>query len=183
MATSFQQVLDEIYSETVDDASVADAELAIDIATQFRALRERRELSQRAVAKLVGRTQQAISKIENPTHSGHSLSVLKEVVTSLDAVLDVTIVPLENLDAYRSLFPVKPALENMSDRQSAGSSTIGNMPSKWPSSASPDTTSSSWARWSTEPNVPDHSNLSSENTIVNFEQWLSERSRERVRHG
>jgi transcriptional regulator with XRE-family HTH domain len=93
--------------------------VAIDIATQFSALRERRGLSQAQVAELIGKTQQAISRIENPTHAGHNIAVLRKVVEALGAVIDVTIVPMEDLEAYQELFPPKPTIEDIHARLEA----------------------------------------------------------------
>jgi transcriptional regulator with XRE-family HTH domain len=119
MKSAFLRELDEIFDGVVDDHEVAKWGVAIDIATQFSALRERRGLSQAQVAELVGKTQQAISRIENPTHAGHNLAVLRKVVEALGAVIDVTIVPMEDLEAYQELFPPKPTIEDIHARLEA----------------------------------------------------------------
>ena len=113
--TTFLEELEEILG-SVDSQAYAEARLALEIATQFAALREQRGLTQRQLAERLGRTQQAVSKIENPTHAGHSLSRLKAAVAALDATLDVTIVPLEDLAAYEALRPPKPTLEAIQQR-------------------------------------------------------------------
>lgn len=110
MKSDFQRELDEIFSD-LDPKVEADAHLALDIASQFTALRQRRGLSQGQLAEKLGKSQQAISKIENPSHGGHNLGRLKEAVEALDATLDVTLVPREDLDAYRAEFVAKPALD------------------------------------------------------------------------
>jgi transcriptional regulator with XRE-family HTH domain len=114
--TGFEQDLDDLFGDRTSPQGVAEASLAIDIAVQFAALRERRGLSQREVAERLGRTQQAVSKIERPTHNGHNLARLKEAVAVLDAYLDVTIVPLEDAAAYEALYPPKPVLEDLGAR-------------------------------------------------------------------
>lgn len=123
MKTDFERELDDIFAN-VDEHAEADARLALDIASQFAALRLRRGLSQAQVAEKLGKSQQAVSKIENPGHNGHQLARLKEAVEALDATLDVTLVPREDLDAYRAGFVAKPAL----DRRVApkASSAIGS---------------------------------------------------------
>lgn len=110
MKSDFERELDEIFSE-LDPKLEADARLALDIASQFTALRLRRGLSQGQLAERLGKSQQAVSKIENPRHEGHNLARLKEAVEALDATLDVTLVPREDLDAYRAEFVAKPALD------------------------------------------------------------------------
>jgi transcriptional regulator with XRE-family HTH domain len=117
MKSDFQRRLDELFGDSVDRQGLAEADLAIDIATQFAALRERRGFTQKQLAERLGKTQQAVSKIENPPHKGHNLARLKEAVAALDATLDVTIVPLEDVEAYQALHPPKPVLEDLSSRK------------------------------------------------------------------
>ena len=112
MKTDFDRELDDIFQNVTPEAE-AEALLAFDIALQFVALRERRKLTQAALAARLGKSQQAISKIENPTHGGHTLARLKEVLKELDATLDVTIVPNEDLDLYQTLYLPKPVLEDL----------------------------------------------------------------------
>ncbi len=112
---TFSEELEDIFGPT-DSHEYAEARLALEIAVQFAALRERRGLSQRQVAERLGRSQQAVSKIENPTHGGHNLARLKAALEALDATLDVTIVPLEDLAAYDACRPPKPALEDINRR-------------------------------------------------------------------
>src|SRR5262245_34948865 len=119
MKTDLDRELDEIFGDNLDELAVAEAGIAIGIAVQLHALRQRRGLSQAQVAELTGRSQQAISKIENPTHAGHNLATLRKVVEALGAVVDVTIVPMEDLDAYKGLHPPKPTLENVNERIAA----------------------------------------------------------------
>lgn len=115
MMKTFTDELEEIFGST-NTQEYAEARLALEIAVQFAALRERRGLSQRQLAERLGRTQQAVSKIENPSHAGHNLTSLKSALEALDATLDVTIVPLEDLDAYDACRPPKPALEDIRRR-------------------------------------------------------------------
>jgi transcriptional regulator with XRE-family HTH domain/phage-related protein len=119
MKTDFDLELDEIFGDDSDEQAEAEAAIAIGIAVQLHALRERRGMSQAQVAERSGRSQQAISKIENPTHAGHNLATLQKVVEALGAVIDVTIVPIEDLDSYRDLYPPKPTLENINERLAA----------------------------------------------------------------
>jgi len=108
--TDFDRRLDEIFAD-VTPRDRADAALALDIATQVTALRQQRGLTQAQLAEKLGKTQQAISKIENPTHAGHSLARLHDLLAALDATVDVTLVPLEHLADYRERFAHKPVLD------------------------------------------------------------------------
>jgi transcriptional regulator with XRE-family HTH domain len=118
MKTEFDRELDEIFSN-VDERSEADARLALDIASQFTALRQRRGLSQKQLAEKIGKTRQVIAKIEHPGHAGDALARLKEAVDALGATLEVTIVPLEDLARFRAVHLPKPALECADDHAHA----------------------------------------------------------------
>jgi DNA-binding XRE family transcriptional regulator len=52
--------------DTAERIELAAAEFALDVALLLHRAREQRELSQAAVAKLLGLTQQAVSRIESP---------------------------------------------------------------------------------------------------------------------
>jgi transcriptional regulator with XRE-family HTH domain len=115
VTTDFDRELNDSFGE-LDPQAIAEADLALDIAIQFAALRRRRGLSQKELADRLGRTQQAVSKIENPSHKGHNLARLKEAVAAMNATLDITIVPLQDAEAYQALYPPKPVLEDVSTR-------------------------------------------------------------------
>jgi transcriptional regulator with XRE-family HTH domain len=114
MSTDFDRELDEIFAG-VDPADDAEAHLALDVASQFKALRRRRGLSQTKLARRLGISPQAISRIENPPLEGHNLARINEIVAAMDAYLEVTIVPLEDAEAYRALYLPKPVLEDLAD--------------------------------------------------------------------
>jgi transcriptional regulator with XRE-family HTH domain len=67
-------------------------------------------LTQKQVAELLGTKQQAIARLEDPTYSGHSLSMVRRYVEALGASLDVVVVPLETSDAYFAQRDAKPLL-------------------------------------------------------------------------
>ncbi|MBN2061671.1 MAG: helix-turn-helix transcriptional regulator [Deltaproteobacteria bacterium] len=64
---------------------------AWDIALQLAALRKEYGLSQKELAKLVGTSQQQISRLESPSYEGHSLSMLRRVSEVLGATIQVQI--------------------------------------------------------------------------------------------
>lgn len=57
------------------------------IACKIRECRNRKRLTQKALAELIGTTQSVISRLENAEYTGHSLSVLRKIA-------DVTNEPL-----------------------------------------------------------------------------------------
>jgi DNA-binding XRE family transcriptional regulator len=67
---------------------------AWDIALQIAALRRRAGLTQKELAKLLGTSQQQISRLESPGYEGHSLSMLRRVAEALHAQLKVVFEPL-----------------------------------------------------------------------------------------
>ena len=64
---------------------------AWDVALQLAALRKESGLSQKELARLVGTSQQQISRLESPSYEGHSLSMLRRVAEVLGATLHVEI--------------------------------------------------------------------------------------------
>ncbi len=62
-----------------------------DVALQLTALRKESGLSQKELAKLVGTSQQQISRLESSSYEGHSLSMLRRVADVLDATVHVKI--------------------------------------------------------------------------------------------
>lgn len=84
---------------------------AWDVALQITALREEAGLSQKDLAKLLGTSQQQISRLESPGYEGHSLSMLRRVAEALHARVRVTFEPesrsrvAEAGTAYRTRSP------------------------------------------------------------------------------
>jgi DNA-binding XRE family transcriptional regulator len=86
------------------------ADRSWDIALQLSALRQARGLTQNQVAEMLGTRQQAIARLEDPTYSGHSLSMVRKYVEALGASLDVTVVPTEDTSEYVAQRGPKPLL-------------------------------------------------------------------------
>ena len=76
------------------------AERAIRLAFEIRALRERKGLSQRQLAELVGTTQSAIARLEGGRISP-SLPTLDRIANALDAELTVTLTDTQQLFGAR----------------------------------------------------------------------------------
>lgn len=61
------------------------------VARQLHGLRKKRGLTQSQLARMVGTSQQVISRLERPGYDGHSLSMLRRVVSALDGQLLIEI--------------------------------------------------------------------------------------------
>ncbi|MBI3967586.1 MAG: helix-turn-helix transcriptional regulator [Chloroflexi bacterium] len=96
-STSNSECLEQ---QIADERDLKAAELAWDLVIQLAKLREQRGLTQSQLADLVGTSQQAISRLENPLYDRHSLRVLREIAAALNAYVDVVVVPEEHVDAY-----------------------------------------------------------------------------------
>jgi len=108
--TNFDRYLERKLQNADFRARFEAADQAWDIALQLAALRQARGLTQKQVADLLGTKQQAIARLEDPMYTGHSLSMVRRYVEALGASLDVTVVPLENSDAYAGQRSAKPLL-------------------------------------------------------------------------
>lgn len=67
----------------------------IRIAQDLVELRTSAHLSQRELAVLVGTSHSVISRLENATYEGHSLSMLRRIAQALGHRVEVRFVPLE----------------------------------------------------------------------------------------
>ena len=89
--TNFDRYLENQLKDADFAARFAEAGEAWDIAFQLAALRKESGLSQKELARLVGTSQQQISRLESPSYEGHSLSMLRRVAEVLGASVQVQI--------------------------------------------------------------------------------------------
>lgn len=89
--TNFDNYLDEQLRDPDFAARFERAGEAWEIAVELAALREKRGVSQKELARLVGTSQQQISRIESPSYEGHSLSMLRRVAQALGATVHVSL--------------------------------------------------------------------------------------------
>ncbi len=61
------------------------------IAIEITAARERRRLSQKELADMVGSSQSAIARLENPDYNGYSIRTLRKIAEALDLQLTVSL--------------------------------------------------------------------------------------------
>ena len=89
--TNFDRYLEEHLRDPGFAARFGRADEAWDVALQLAALREECGLSQKELAKLVGTSQQQISRLESPSYEGHTLSMLRRVAEALGANVRVSL--------------------------------------------------------------------------------------------
>ena len=75
-------------------AGLEEARLHDSVARKISALREKTELSQRQLAKLIGTTASVICRLENADYEGHSVAMLNRIATALNQRLEIRFVPL-----------------------------------------------------------------------------------------
>ena len=97
--TNFDRYLDRQLSDPAFAARFRRAGEAWDVALQISALREKAGLSQKDLAKLLGTSQQQISRLESPGYEGHSMSMLRRVASVLGARVHVVFEPTEKRTA------------------------------------------------------------------------------------
>jgi len=108
--TNFDRYLERRLQNPSFRSRLEAADQAWDIALQLVALRQARGLTQKEVAEMLGTKQQAIARLEDPTYTGHSLSMVRKYVEALGASLNVMVVPLETSDDYSGQRGAKPFL-------------------------------------------------------------------------
>ena len=91
--SNFDRYLEDQLKDHAFAARFKHAGEAWDVALQIAALREQAGLSQRDLAKLLGTSQQQISRLESPGYEGHSLSMLRRVAEVLHARVRVIFEP------------------------------------------------------------------------------------------
>lgn len=64
---------------------------ATNVARQLYDLREKRGLTQAELARKIGTSQQAISRLENPNYKSHTIAFLQKVVEALGGKIKITI--------------------------------------------------------------------------------------------
>lgn len=74
-----------------------ESHLAKGVAFQIRAIRDRQKLSQEELGKLIGSTQNGVSRLESPEYGKPTLTTLRKLAAALDVGLVVRFVPFSQL--------------------------------------------------------------------------------------
>ena len=69
---------------------------AWDVALQIATLRTQAGLSQKDLARILGTSQQQVSRLESPSYEGHSLSMLRRVADALHSRVSIVFEPVEH---------------------------------------------------------------------------------------
>src|SRR5205809_769459 len=87
-------------------AALEEARANDEVARKIYELRTKAGLSQRQLAKLVGTTASVICLLEDADYEGHSLSMLRRIVTALHRRVEIRFVPVR----HKSRSSAKPEL-------------------------------------------------------------------------
>lgn len=102
MTTNFDRYLAEKLRDPAFAERLERGGKALDLALQIADLRVKKGLSQSALAKAAGTTQQVISRIESPGYRKHSRATLERVAKVLGASVEIRLVPLKSSPATKS---------------------------------------------------------------------------------
>jgi transcriptional regulator with XRE-family HTH domain len=91
-----QTLIANLRNKAYRDEFVA-AQIDMGIPFQIRAMRERHEMSQQALAELTGMAQARISLLERPGYGRLSLSTLKRLASAFDVALVVRFIPFSQI--------------------------------------------------------------------------------------
>jgi len=91
-----QELILNLKDKEYRDAFVA-SHIKQGIPFQIRALRDKNELSQEELATLIGKQQEAVSRLENLNYEKYTLTTLKELASAFDVGLVVRFVPFSEL--------------------------------------------------------------------------------------
>ena len=75
-------------------AELEEARASAEVARRIYDLREQAGLTQSQLAKAVGTTTSAISRLEDADYEGHSLSMLRRIAAALDKRVEIRFVPM-----------------------------------------------------------------------------------------
>jgi len=91
---SLRQAYERYVGDDPEQQAAFEEELAnAEVAQKIFDLRDKAELSQRALAKLVGTTASVICQLESADYAGHSLSMLRRIAAALDKRVEIRFVP------------------------------------------------------------------------------------------
>jgi transcriptional regulator with XRE-family HTH domain len=89
--SEYRETLKEEFRDKEYREAYADDFLNTKIATQIRAIRERRGLTQKELGEKIGTKQEGVSRLENVNHASWNIATLKKIAFALDGRLNVSI--------------------------------------------------------------------------------------------
>lgn len=98
------EILDRLHfrGRPARESALAKAELNAQIAQDLYRLRTKAQLSQKALAELVGTTASAICRLEAADYAGHSLGMLHRMSAALGQRIEIRFVPIRGPRAARA---------------------------------------------------------------------------------
>ena len=100
MSLHSKQSLHERLSDPTFRRAFISSRIGQTIAAQVRVLRQRREMSQKDLARHLGTSQNAIYRLENPRYDRHSVSTLKKIDEFFDVGLSVRFASFSEIAAW-----------------------------------------------------------------------------------
>ena len=94
--TNFDAYLDEQLQDPAFVERFEHAGQAWDVALQIAALRTQAGLSQKELARVLGTSQQQVSRLESPSYEGHSLSMLRRIADALHSRVRIVFEPMKH---------------------------------------------------------------------------------------
>jgi DNA-binding XRE family transcriptional regulator len=91
-------LVDQLTGKSREIAELLEHEQSnLDIARKIYELRMKAKLSQAELAKKVGTTQSAISRLEDADYDGHSLEMLRRIASALEKRVEIRFLPSRKL--------------------------------------------------------------------------------------
>jgi transcriptional regulator with XRE-family HTH domain len=108
------------------------------LALQIRALREKAQLSQPALAKMAGKTQSVISRLEDPNYGKFTIRTLLDLAQAFDVALLVKFVSFSKLvTEVKDLSPAALAVKPYNEERSSAEEIVLNTRATTAASPSP----------------------------------------------
>ena len=91
-------LVEELTGKSQEMADLVEQEQAnLDVAREIYELRIKAKLSQAELARKVGTTQSAISRLEDADYDGHSLDMLRRIAAALEKRVEIRLLPSRKL--------------------------------------------------------------------------------------
>lgn len=111
---AIRQLINKLSRRSYRDAYVAE-HVRRGIAYQIRALRNQRNITQGELAKLVGKPQSVVSRLEDPDYGKMNLQTLLELASAFDVALQVRFIDYNNFIAStRNVSPTALEVDSFS---------------------------------------------------------------------
>lgn len=122
-SSALQFLFDRYVGDNPEQRATYEEELAnAEVARALYELRTKAGLAQRDLAKLIGTTASAISRLEDAQYAGHSLAMLRRVAAAFDRRVEIRFVPRKKSPA-KTLAKKRPSSKPAKRGTAAASKT------------------------------------------------------------